>query len=399
MRLFFILLFLHSPLSAAVLHTGYGQRYADLAAAAKEAVPGDTILLHNGTYPGNQSLQSLKGAPGKWICIIAKERGAVIFEGGNYAWHGSDVAYLHIEGIVFTRQTGNGLNFDDGSTYATPAHHILLQHCIFRDMAANGNNDLLKLSGVDDVIVQQCTFLNGATGGSGIDMVGCHKSIIRQCRFENMGANAVQMKGGSSDNLIEACMFKNGGSRAINLGGSTGMDFFRPAVANWEATNLKVYSCVFIGSEVPVAFVGCTRSAVVNNTIYKPTHWVIRILQENKDTVRFVKCSDNVFRNNIIYVDEQVRTACSIGPRTAPESFIISNNLWFQSSNPAWRPQLPVVEQNGIMGKDPLLQEDLSIVGKSPVARAGFPLTHPERDYSGRRFLSLRSIGAFEVIQ
>jgi len=354
MRLFFLLILLHNPLSAAVLHTGYGQPYTDIAAAAREAAPGDTILIHNGTYPGDQSLPNLKGAPGKWIYILAKKRGAVVYEGGNFAWHGSDIAYLQIEGIVFKKQTGNGLNFDDGTTYATPSHHIMLQHCIFRDMAANGNNDLLKLSGVDDLIVQECTFLNGAAGGSGIDMVGCHKSIIRQCYFENMGANAVQMKGGSSDILVEACRFKNAGSRAINLGGSTGAAFFRPMDANYEATDLKVYSCVFAGSEVPMAFAGCTRSSVVNNIIYKPTRWVIRILQENKDTMRFVKCSDNIFRNNIIYVDEQMRVACSIGPGTAPESFIFSNNLWFHSGDPLWRPQLPVAEQNGIRGKDPI---------------------------------------------
>ncbi|WP_217602201.1 right-handed parallel beta-helix repeat-containing protein [Chitinophaga sp. GbtcB8] len=398
MRLFLLLLFVHGPLSAAVLHTGYGQRYADIAAAATEARPGDTILLYNGSYSGNQDLQHLKGSPGKWIYIIAKKRSAVVYEGGNFAWHGSDVAYLHIEGIVFTKQTGNGLNFDDGSSYSTPAHHIVLQHCTFRDMAANGNNDLLKLSGVDDLIVQQCTFLNGAAGGSGIDMVGCHRSIIRQCHFENMGANAIQMKGGSSDILIEACRFQNAGGRAINLGGSTGTAFFRPADANYEATDLKVQSCVFTGSGVPVAFAGCTRSSVVNNTICKPARWVIRILQENKDTIRFVKCSDNIFRNNLIYVDDQLRLACSTGPGTVPESFIFSNNLWFQTGNPAWKPQLPVAEHHSITGKDPLLRGDYSIPDDSPAAGAGARLTHPERDYNGNRFLSQRAIGAFEVM-
>ena len=398
MRLFLLLLLFHGPLSAAVLHTGYGQRYADIAAAAAEARPGDTILLYNGSCPGNQSLQGLKGKPGKWIYIIAKTRGTVVYEGGNFAWRGSDVAYLHIEGIVFTKQTGNGLNFDDGSSYSTPAHHIVLQHCIFRDMAANGNNDLLKLSGVDDLIVQQCTFLNGATGGSGIDMVGCHRSIIRQCHFENMGANAIQMKGGGSNIHVEACRFQNAGSRAINLGGSTGTAFFRPADANYEATDLKVQSCVFTGSEVPVAFVGCTRSSVVNNTICKPARWVIRILQENKDTIRFVKCSDNIFCNNLIYVDGQMRLACSIGPGTVPGSFRFSNNLWFHTADAAWKPQLPVVEHNSITGKDPLLREDYSIPDDSPAAGAGSRLKHPERDYNGNRFLSQRAIGAFEVM-
>ena len=395
---------LPGSLPAMVLHTGHGQRYADITAAAKVAVPGDTILVHSGAYRGDQSLQGLQGASGKWIYLIAEKSGTVLFEGGTSAWRGTDIAWLHIEGFVFTGQTGNGVNLDDGSTYASPAHHIVLQHCTFRDMAATGNNDLLKLSGVDELTIQQCTFLNGSRGGSGIDMVGCHKGLIRQCRFENMGAKAVQMKGGSSDIRIEACTFKNAGSRAINLGGSTGQAFFRPANATWEATGLKVYSNLFIGSEVPVAFVGCTRSEVVNNTIYKPGRWVIRILQENRDTARFIKCSNNTFRNNIIGIDGQVRTACSVGPGTAPESFTFSNNLWFHTGNSAWfGPQLPVPEKDGLTGKDPRFsnagREDFSIPASSPAAAAGFPLQHPEKDHAGNRFLPARAIGAFEVIQ
>ncbi|MGN6511053.1 MAG: right-handed parallel beta-helix repeat-containing protein, partial [Chitinophaga sp.] len=251
-----LLLCLYGTLPAKVLHTGQGQQYANISAAAKAAAPGDTILLHNGTYPGGQSLKGLRGAPGRWIYILAEKNGAVVFEGGATAWQGSDVAYLHIEGITFSGQTANGVNFDDGGQYASPAHHIVFRHCTFRDMAATGNNDLLKHSGVNDLFIRECSFLNGSSGGSGIDMVGCHFGSVLQCRFENMGANALQMKGGSSNIRVEGCVFRNAGSRAINLGGSTGKTFFRPVNAKWEAAALKVYSNIFIGSDVPVAFVG-----------------------------------------------------------------------------------------------------------------------------------------------
>jgi hypothetical protein len=397
MRFFSLLILLSSSLSAKVLHTGHGQPYADLTAAAKTATPGDTILVHTGTYRGDQSLGSLQGVPGKWIYLIAEKN--VLFEGGTTAWRGTDIAYLHIEGFVFAGQTGNGLNIDDGATYTTPAHHIVFRSCTFRDMAATGNNDLLKLSGADDLTIQQCTFLNGSKGGSGIDMVGCHNSLIFQCHFENMGSNAVQMKGGSSNIRVEACVFKNAGSRAINLGGSTGEQFFRPGNATWEAADLKVYSNVFIGSEVPIAFVGCTRSEVVNNTISHPGRWVIRILQENRDTARFVKCSNNTFRNNIICLDDRVSMECSTGPNTEPESFIFSNNLWFHTSNNGWRgPQLPLPESGGMIGKDPRFSsEALAIASDSPAAAAGFPVQYPEKDHAGKPFLLPRSIGAYEV--
>ncbi len=399
LSLLLLLFCLNGSLSAKMLHTGHGQPYTDLTAAARSATPGDTILVHTGIYPGDQALGSLQGTAAKWIYIIAEKN--VLFEGGTAACRGSDLAYLHIEGFTFAGQTGNGLNIDDGATYETPTHHITFRQCTFRDMAATGNNDLLKLSGADDLIIQQCTFLNGSKGGSGIDMVGCHNSQILQCRFENMGSNAVQMKGGSSNIRVEACVFKNAGSRAINLGGSTGVPFFRPATATWEAADLKVYSNVFIGAEVPVAFVGCIRSEVVNNTIYKPGRWAIRILQENRDTARFAKCSDNTFRNNIICLYDRVSIACSIGPGTEPESFTFSNNLWFLIGNAS--PQLPLLESNGVTGKDPLFhdadKEDFAIDAKSPAAAAGYKSLYQKKDLAGKQFLPVRAIGAYEVKQ
>ncbi|MCK7556824.1 right-handed parallel beta-helix repeat-containing protein [Chitinophaga sedimenti] len=390
MRFLALLLLFCRPVSAAVLHIGAGQAYADITAAGVAAKPGDTLLLHSGEYAGNQSLR-LQGTFNKWICILAEKN--VVFKGGVTAWNCTDIAYVHIEGITFKGQTGNGVNIDDGGSYDTPSHHLRLEKCVFRDMAATGNNDLLKLSGVDEMTIVECRFENGAQGGSGIDMVGCHNGLVRQCHFENMGSNAVQMKGGSSDIRVEACYFKNCGSRAINLGGSTGLPFFRPADARYEATRLQVYSCIFIGSEVPVAFVGCTHSEVVNNTIYKPGRWVIRILQENKDTVRFARCGDNTFSNNIVYVDAQLRTACSVDQGTLPDRFAYANNLWYHEGDVQWR---GVAGKHSITGKSPLLREDLSIGAESPAAGAGLPVQQPNTDYSGRSFSKNRSIGAYE---
>lgn len=161
MRLLFLLIvcWAMTPVHAHLLHTGHGQPYPDITTAARKAVPGDTILVHAGTYRGGQTLQGIQGTAENWIYILAEKREAVTFTGGTVAWKATDIAYLHIEGFVFTRQTDNGLNIDDGGTYATPAHHIVFKNCTFSDIAAKGNNDLLKLSGVDNFTLQQCTFL------------------------------------------------------------------------------------------------------------------------------------------------------------------------------------------------------------------------------------------------
>jgi hypothetical protein len=392
-----------ASLRAQTLHVGAGQPYATLTAAAADAQPGDTILIHGGTYPGGIYVENLQGTADAWIYIRAAEGDTVIFRGGTNAWQFTDAAYVHIYGIIFREQTGNGVNFDDGGTYDSPAHHVIFETCEFRDINASGNNDLLKLSGVDSFEVRHCLFLNGAAGGSGIDMVGCHDSVIRNCFFENLGSNSIQAKGGTRNIRIEANHFRNGGARAVNLGGSTGLAFFRPIDAPYEAADLKVYSNIFMGSEAPIAFVGTTGTEVVNNTIFLPGKWVMRILQETVDPERFSPCGNNTFRNNIVYIDNAVNVTCNIGPNTAPETFTFSNNLWYHSQNPNWPgPVLPVEDTDPIIGEDPRFESptwdgsNFILRPESPAIGAGYPVAAPAQDFLGFDFLSPRSIGAIE---
>lgn len=298
--LFMVVLIYPNEVNAKILHVGAGFKYADLNGALQTVAMGDTILVHQGDL--------------RWWNLFRKPERQCRKANFNYWFRRSD--------------------FPGRST---------------------GNNDLLKLSGVDDFEIRNCRFINGSPGGSGIDMVGCHNGLITKCRFENQGSNSIQAKGGTSDIRIEANFFKNGGQRAVNLGGSTGLAFFRQLDARYEAARLKVYSNVFTGSQAAVAFVGCIDSEVVNNTIFLPEKWVIRILQETVDVTRFFPCGNNVLRNNIVYRDDRVSTDCNIGGNTNQQSFVFSNNLWYNPQNSGWAgPVLPVTESNAVVGKNPL---------------------------------------------
>src|SRR5688500_8995520 len=152
-----------SPIaSATLLEVGSGYPYTNLEAAANDAAPGDTILVHEGTYPGGIYIANLQGTESDWIYILAAPGETVIYDGGTNAWQFTDAAYLHISGFIFQHQVGNGVNFDDGGSYETPAHHVVFDNCEFRDMNASGNNDLLKLSGLDSFEIRNCLFFNGS---------------------------------------------------------------------------------------------------------------------------------------------------------------------------------------------------------------------------------------------
>lgn len=372
-----IILFSCSVLQAQTHHVGAGQAFSTLTQAIAITKPGDTILVHGGNYSGGLSIANLQGTETKWIYIIAAPSATVIYNGGINAWHMTDAAYVHIKGFTFQQQTGNGFNIDDGGTYNTPSHHIAFDSCIFQNIKATGNNDLLKMSGVDFFEIKNCRFINGAAGGSGIDMVGCHEGSIKGNSFENQGSNSVQAKGGSKNIRIAFNIFRNGGQRTLNLGGSTNLKMFRPLDARYEAAQLTVYSNIFIGSDAPIAYVGCVQCEVINNTIFLPQKWVIRILQETVDTSRFIPCGNNTFKNNIIYRDNRVSTDCNIGAHTNPKSFNFSNNLWYHAQNTAWPgPGLPVKEMNSTIGKDPLFTNaaagDFRLQKASPAAGKGF---------------------------
>ncbi len=403
--LIFLILFSSTTLYGILLEVGVGKTYSSVANAAGDAQPGDTILVFAGNYSGSNFIYDLHGTSDNYIYILGEPGEEVVFHGGSLGMQFSKVSYIHIENFHFTAHTGNSLNIDDGGIdELLKSRFITISNCHFYEMGAQGNNDFLKMSGVDSFEVKGCTFIDGADGGSGIDMVGCHAGYIWGNSFENMGSNSIQAKGGTQYIDISRNYFKNGGQRSLNLGGSTGLEFFRPQDATFEAADLNVYANVFIGSTAPIAYVGCVRVQVVNNTIVNPGNWVIRILQETVDPERFEECGENSFINNIVYFDNSISTFVNIGPDTAPNTFVFSNNLWYNHEDPNdSSPNLPVPETDAIIGEDPLFEnfdeEDFILRSGSPAINTG-TITNFELDFNGNEVPvgGFIDIGALEFL-
>ncbi|MCB0600752.1 MAG: right-handed parallel beta-helix repeat-containing protein [Saprospiraceae bacterium] len=400
---FLVILLWPVILSARQITIGQAGDYARLSDLNELITAGDTLLLLDALYQdGTQFLENWHGSAQAPVVIQPASGHTVIFRGGTEALHLVSCSYVVIEGLIVEQQTGNGINIDDGGNYDVPTHHITLRNCVFRDMAADGNNDLLKLSGLDDFLVEQCTFINGGDGGSGIDMVGCHHGTIQDNYFDRAGVSGIQAKGGTQYILIQRNILKDMGQRAVNLGGSTGLEYFRPPLSNpirdaFEAADLDVYSNVFVGTWSPIAYVGSIRVNVINNTIYHPENWVFRILQETTEP-GFLACANNVFQNNLIVLEHDL-TEVNVGPNTDPESFTISHNLWFNESTDNWSPTLPVNDPAQLTG-DPLLFDpengDFQPAPVSPVIGKGKSGNGPETDFLGKPFQDPPSIGAIE---
>ena len=339
---------------------------AEFRSAVAAAKPGTRILLAGGIYGGGFHFSSLRGEPNHPIIIAAANPGQPpVFRDATVGLHLSNPAYLELRDLVFTRLTQNGLNIDDGNTAAGPAgaHHITLHGLRISDIGADGNNDGIKLSGVWDFAINDCTIERwGTRGGSAIDLVGCHRgritaNLIRHTIPAPPNCTGVQAKGGSSTILIQGNRFEHAGGRGVNLGGSTGLPYFRPTLTpgedHAEARDLIVEGNHFLGGLSAIAFVGVDGAIVRFNTIEQPARWPLRILQENKSP-GFVPSRRGQFTDNLIIVASSRSLEANVGAGTAPESFLFARNAWYNAEAPERsRPTLPTTETDGIYGTPP----------------------------------------------
>lgn len=382
-----------------------------IRAAVQRATPGTRILVAAGTYTGSTYLADVVGEPSRPIAIVGQ--GEVILDAGGAAevMHLSDPRYVVIENLTFQNATGNGLNIDDGGTPETPAEHVVLRNLTVRDVGTGGNNDCIKLSGVDRFFVLGSD-ISGCNAGDAIDMVGCHEGVISGNHIHDAFGGGIQAKGGSADTWIHGNRFTDVLGRSINAGGSTGLEFFRPIDAPYEAARLRVVANVFVRSgEGPggaaIAYVGCDACVFANNTIVEPRTWVARILQETTGA-RFVPCRNGLFVNNLVVLNvADLRTIVNVGPNTAPETFTFANDLWWAlDEGPSWPgpdidPAIPE-EDSPVVQEDPQLADfaggDYHISESSPAAGAGRSVPGPAYpDHDGRCYADPPAIGAFEA--
>ncbi|HEY5603109.1 MAG TPA: right-handed parallel beta-helix repeat-containing protein [Gammaproteobacteria bacterium] len=385
-----------------------GLPYRTVVRAARNATPGTRINLQAGTYPVQGSIGNLQGTANEPIAIVGS--GNVVFDaaGANQVLHFSDPRYVVLEGFTIQNAAQNGINIDDGGSYATPAEYVIIRNVRFHNIGTGGNHDCLKLSGVDRFLVLNGEF-EDCDHGEAIDMVGCHAGVIKGNFFHNMPINAINTKGGSSDILIQGNRFSDIASRAINAGGSTGLDYFRPIDAPYEGARIRILANIFerVGnnSGASVAFTGCDRCVFANNTIIEPRTYIVRILQESRDA-RFVPSRNGYFVNNIIMFSESdIRSYVNIGDLTAPATFTFGNNLWYALDNAAFSgPGIssPIPPETGsIIQQHPLLDlanANYAIPANSPAAGQGRAVPGSiESDYAGVLFATPLDIGAFKA--
>jgi hypothetical protein len=376
--------------------------YATVARALTDIRPGTRVRVRAGTYGPVGSTPNLQGTAEWPIAIVAD--GPVIIDAGNSggsAWHISDPRFLVIEGFTIQNTEVHGVNIDDGGD-ASPAEYVALRKLHFRSIGSGGNNDCLKLSGLDHFYVSESEF-EGCNRGEAIDMVGCHNGVVTGNHFHDLPSNAVGTKGGSADVLIHGNRFVNIAQRAVNAGGSTGADFFRPLDATHEATRIHVIANVFQRTTPPVTFAGCDYCLFAHNTVIEPRRWLARIVQENSS--RGEGRAGQII-NNVIVFNSRYMSRHYIGAAagTSPQDFVVGSNVWYAVDNPRFR-RAPIAEgipaeTASLFQVDPMLENrragDLRLRRGSPAADHGRAIPGGlVFDYLQRPYGMPPAVGAF----
>ncbi len=383
-----------------------GMPLATIGAAARMATPGTRILVRAGTYAGGIFLDPLQGEAGRPIKIEGEDGAVLDGTGDGEVMHLSDPRYLVLENLELRGAMVNGLNIDDAGSFDTPAEFVVMRNLYVHDIGTGGNNDCIKLSGVDRFFVLGSE-ISGCNAGDMIDQVGCHDGLISGNFFhDSPGSGGIQMKGGSSGTLVHGNRFVDVGGRSINAGGSTGLAFFRPIDAAYEAAQLRIIANVFVRSGAmsgaPIAFVGCDACVFANNTVVEPQTWVARILQESTDA-RFVPSRSGLFVNNVIvFRMADLRTFVNVGPGTAPDTFTFGSNLWFALDTPAfagptYTDGIPP-ETMSVIQVDPMFAgaTDYHVSATSPAHAAGRPVPGGlPPDFDAHCYASPPTLGAF----
>ena len=342
-----LVLLLAGPLHAA---THEVDSPAKLSAALRSLKAGDVVKIAAGDYPPGNFVSGVAD-----LTIEASDPAKPPhFKGGKEAWHFSRCPGLTLRHLKVSGQSANGINLDDGGEREKAVAKVLLEGIEVSDIGPNGNFDAIKCSGLEDLTIRNCTI--SGWGGQAIDFVGCHKSLITGCVFTGKAGfsqhTGPQFKGGCEDIVIEKCRFKDAGQRPVQAGGSTGMDYFRPPGAKYEARRITIRDNIIDGGMCAAAFTGVDGAEFTGNTVKNPEKWVFRVLQETK-AEGFPPCRNVVVSgNSFVFQRAKVREEINIGPDTAPETFRFEKNRWVAEDKPeASKPKLPVEEKGGTYGR------------------------------------------------
>jgi hypothetical protein len=324
------------------------------------AVPGDEFVLKQGIYPGGIEIKKLHGTREKPIIIRSeKSDSPAVIIGGFENLKLSSCSWIVIDGIHLTDAYDNGLNIDDVSDAGKTerSHHIVLRNLVVKDSGLDLNSDGIKLSGCDDLLVENCTVSRWSRDGCAIDMMRCQRVLIEGGTFDgcSWGFVGLQAKGGSSNITFRRCRVQGVLHRGIQIGGSSDTTLVWPPDADYEAARIEVKECEIDRGEASIIIINAKSVRIEDCKLIQPRRWFFRLLSESQ-IPNVIQAGEVTARRNYFLMDRGMVAAIHIKPGIRDDAIQFSENIWYCPDAPqrTTRREVSYIERNGIHGVDPV---------------------------------------------
>lgn len=345
---------------------------AELLAALATSQPGDRILLASGSAYGGGFFRT--GLTGVTITSQNPLNPAILdasVNGAGTVMQLTTARDVTITNVIFQNWTTNGLNIDDGGNWPTgKSQNITLRDVVVRNVTAPaGNNDGIKISGVDNYLFDRVQVTNWGRNGSAIDSVGTHSGVVQNSRFihpTHSGGTALQFKGGSADIQLLSNFVQVWAGRVFGVGGITDTSLFRfpTGESGYEATRIGVGGNISVGGDSSANWIGSDGGDYAYNFINTPNTWIMRLLKENTSP-GMTNTKNGVFRDNVVVYNPTISRISNVGVGTDPATFTIEGNQWYRAGGGPTQSQvqseLPTTEIGGIYGVNPGLDPNSPI--------------------------------------
>ena len=262
-----------------------------------------------------------------------------------------------------------------------PTTGITLRNITVRDIVTTGNHDGIKLSGVTGFLIDGVQVRNWGTGGSAVDMVGCHHGLVQNSLFQHDKHVERRHDAAAEGRQQGHYVSRQPHRAAARCGpGRAGRRLDRGRVLPLHRRRFRLRGRIEIVAEGNVIIGGSSAFSWVNidggvfhhNVVHRPYRWVARILNENPGTAivepakrAVARQSDRLQRHG----RREFSTAVNVGAETLPDTYSFARNRWLNLANPTpagSTPSLPTAEVGGIYGGDAMAPTDAAHVWDFP---------------------------------
>jgi parallel beta-helix repeat protein len=249
--------------------------FASLSKAVSAAKAGDTIILRDGTYNGNVTINkpniTLQGYVGEDAKITSPTSNSSVFFGLDLGTEASGTVLRNLDisgGYYYALKTETTRSYDDTNAIYHGASNILIENVKLHDSGTH----VVKLSpDSDHVTFRGCEVYNSgrrdANQGQGIDAVNVDDLLFEDNYIHDTTQNAIFVKGGSQRCLIQDNRIDNSGYSGILLGQDTDAGSFdtRQNPDRYEAIDCTARGNVIVNSKYSGIGTYSAKGTVIEN--------------------------------------------------------------------------------------------------------------------------------------